>query len=146
MTIKHFFKRLGRASDGSVVVEFALIGPMMIGLTLGVLHIGLTMHAYNAVRSSASDVARYAVVNYQSNNRITTTQLSSYAAADATSAPYLLESENLDVSITPATVQRIPGATELTMEYVYRAPSLLSILGVPGSTIRYTRPIFVTDA
>ena len=50
-----------------------------MAMMLGVFQIGIGMQNYNAMRSVASDVMRYAVVNYQTNNDLTDQQLRDYA-------------------------------------------------------------------
>lgn len=64
-------RALLRQKQGSVVTEFALLAPTILALMLGVLQIGIGMQNYNAMRSVASDVMRYAVVNYQTGNELT---------------------------------------------------------------------------
>ena len=56
------FKRLAHDLQGSVAIEFALIGPVFLTMFLGVLQIGIGMQNYNALRGISADVARYAVV------------------------------------------------------------------------------------
>ena len=53
-------QRLRRNSDGSAVVEFAMLGGLFIAMLLGVFQVGIAMQSYNAMRSMTADVARYA--------------------------------------------------------------------------------------
>lgn len=134
---------LRRNSEGAATVEFALLGPIMITMMMGVLQIGMAMWSYNSLRGIASDVARYAVINYQSNNKLTTSQLRDYTEAVATQAPYGMMLENLNITVVQATTQRVSGATELTVTVNYNFPTLLSIIGVGTIPMSFSRPIFL---
>lgn len=136
-------RRLRRNADGSVIVEFALLAPLFIGLFMGVLQIGVGMQNYNALRGVAGDVARYAVVNYQTDTRLTTSQLEDYANGRATTAPYGLVRGRFTATIALAATQRVTGATEYTMSLRYTVPTMLNVIGIDEIPIRYSRPIFV---
>jgi Flp pilus assembly protein TadG len=135
--------QLRASTDGSVIVEFALLAPLLIGMFMGVLQVGIGMQNYNALRGASADVARYAVINYQTNNRLTTSQLQDYANGVATQAPYGLTRSRFTVTIATATTQRVTGAVEYTMSMRYTVPTMLSLLGVSEIPLTYQRPIFV---
>ena len=78
---------LRKDQRGSVAVEFALIGPLLIGMLMGVLQIGVGMQNYNALRGISADVARYSVINYQTANRLTVGQLQDYTTASLLPRP-----------------------------------------------------------
>lgn len=141
--MKRFFHRLSSDRSGSVVIEFALIGPTLIAMLFGVLQIGLAMQNYNALRSASADAARYAVVNYQALNNLNDTQIAARARSLAVSPPYGLISANLTVSLQTATTQRVAGATEKTLSLTYNIPTVLSIIGFGRIPITYNRPIFL---
>lgn len=130
-------------SQGSVIVEFAIVGPIFITAFLGVLQIGVGMQNYNAVRGISADVSRYAVVNYQTNNRLTTSQLEAYASGIASAPPYGLVRSRFQPRVTVAGTQRVAGATEYTLELTYRVPSVLEIVGIREIPLTYRRPVFV---
>jgi Flp pilus assembly protein TadG len=138
-------KQLRASTDGSVIVEFALLAPLLIGMFMGVLQVGIGMQNYNALRGASADVARYAVINYQTNNRLTTSQLQDYANGVATQAPYGLTRSRFTVTINTATTQRVTGAVEYTMTMRYTVPTMLSLLGVSEIPLTYARPIFVVE-
>lgn len=140
------FSRLGRDTSGSTAIEFALIGPAFIGMFMGVLQIGVGMQNYNAVRSVSADVARYAVVNYQTNNHLNTAQLQTYANGIASAAPYGLVRERFSVEITVAATQRVTGANEYNMHMTYDVPTFLSVLGMDDIPLTYDRPVFVISS
>jgi Flp pilus assembly protein TadG len=137
--------RLARSRSGSAVVELGLLAPLMCALLLGVLQIGIGMHSYNAMRGIAADVARYAVVQYQTDNELSTAQLQDYARSVATLPPYGLQNDDLDVTIADANVQRVAGARELTLTVTYSIDSLLGVIGLQDFDISIERPIFVLD-
>ncbi len=141
--MRSLFKRLHGNQAGSVIVEFALIGPVFLAMFLGVLHIGMGMQNYNALRNLSGEVTRYAVVNYQTNNRLTPGQLENYANGIAEQPPFGLARSRLLTEIAPATNQRVAGAIEYTLRLTYNVPTLLSIIGIDEIPISFTRPIFV---
>lgn len=136
-------RKLWRGSDGSALIEFALIGPVLIGLLMGVLQIGIGMQNYNALRSISADVTRHAVVNYRTNNLLTIQQLELDAHGFAMSPSYGLASDRFDVKIEVAADQRVTGATEYTMVLTYRVPTVLAVIGVGEIPLTFERPIFV---
>ncbi|MFM5923996.1 MAG: TadE/TadG family type IV pilus assembly protein [Novosphingobium sp.] len=141
--MRRFLSRFRRDRKGSVVVEFAMVGPILIGMFLGVLQLGIGMQNYNALRGISADVARYAVVNYQTSTRLTTSQLEDYAKGRASNAPYGLVRSRYAVTVANATTQRVAGATEYTISMTYRIPTMLAIFGIQDVPISFSRPIFV---
>lgn len=141
-----FLTRLLRAREGSVAVEFALIGPALIGMMFAVLQVGVGMQSYNALRSVSTDIARYAVVNYQTDNTLTNDQIKTYGRSIAIQAPYGLKSERLDIQVTSVTTSRVPGTDEKTLQIIYAVPSFLSIFGLGEVPISYEQPIFLPNS
>ena len=137
---------LRKDQRGSVAVEFALVGPLLIGMLMGVLQIGVGMQNYNALRGISADVARYSVINYQTDNRLTVGQLQDYANGVAATAPYGLTRDRFTATISAAATQRVSGATEYTITLDYDVPTMLSIIGIDEIPLSYSRPIFVIEA
>lgn len=135
--------RLGNDRDGSVAVEFAIIGPTMLAMMLGVFQVGIGMQNYNAMRSIAAETARHAIVNYQTGNKLSNSQLADHAKTVGISPPYGLKYDRLAAAVTDATVQRVPGAKELTVTLTYRVPTILGIIGIGEIPMSFSRPIFV---
>ncbi|MDT0508104.1 TadE/TadG family type IV pilus assembly protein [Novosphingobium sp. MMS21-SN21R] len=138
-------RSLLRDRSGSVVVEFALIGPTFIALMLGVLQIGMGMQNYNALRSVGSDVMRYAVVNYQTNNDVTNIQVRDYARSIASRAPYGLNSTRLAITVAPVATSRVSGTIEKTLTLTYSVPTVLTIIGFGEFPITYSQSIFLVN-
>jgi Flp pilus assembly protein TadG len=124
-------------------VEFALLGPLMITMLLGVVQIGIGMQSYNALRGIAADVGRHVAVEYQKSNRLTNTQVRQLGEATAVQPPYLLDGSALTVNVADASPQRVAGAKEITFTVTYTVPSVLAIIDLPNFNIRFSRPIFV---
>ena len=139
------FRRTVADKRGSVAIEFALLGPLAIGMMLGVLQIGIALQSYNAIRNVSADVSRHTAVQYQVNNKLTDTQIQQYTLATAVRAPYLLENNGLTISVANAATQRVTGATEKTLSISYQVPSILTLLGFKSPSITFTRPIFVAN-
>lgn len=139
-------QRLGRENRGAVMVEFAILGPLLILAVLGVYQVGVGMQAYNALRSVVSETGRQAAVNYQKSNELDKAQIQDVAEGLAIAAPYNLDPNRLEVSVDDAETQRVAGARELTLSIQYSVPTLLSIMGMSDPELTQTRPIFVTEA
>jgi len=135
--------RLRKDREGSVAVEFAIIGPTMLAMMLGVFQIGIGMQNYNAMRSIAAETARHAIVNYQTGNKLSNSQLADHAKTVGISPPYSLNYDRLAAAVTDASVQRVPGAKELTVTLTYRVPTILGIIGFGDIPLSFSRPIFV---
>jgi Flp pilus assembly protein TadG len=141
--IRTLARRLLRKTDGSVAIEFALIGPALIGMMFAVLQVGVGMQNYNALRSVATDVARYTVVNYQSDNKVTADTIKTYGRALAIKAPYGLDSDRLAINVVTQTTSRVTGTKEMTLTMSYSVPTFLSVIGVGEIPISYSQPVFV---
>lgn len=108
-------KRLGglaRDSGGSVVVEFALIGPVMLTMLFGVMEFGRYTYVQAAVNLAAQETTRYAVVNAAT---VTNEDLATYAGA---------ELGGLDENPVVICVHTPPDTTEttvvsITIDYPY---------------------------
>lgn len=144
MTWRTHLARLRGDRSGATAIEFALLGPLLFTLLLGILQFGLAMQAYNAMRSASADVARFAVVERQKGNAVTATALSTKARTTAVASPYKLLNANLsNAVVTVATTQRVTGATEYKLQYNYNVPNFLEIIDLPTIPLMYSRPIFV---
>jgi len=114
-------------------------------MMLAVLQVGFAMQNYNALRGVASDVGRFAVVNYQTGNRLSTAQLRNYAFSVAIDAPYNLDRERMSALVAQPANQRVAGATEYRLWIEYRVPTVLGVIGIKDIPITFERPIFVTS-
>ncbi len=126
-----------------MIVEFALIAPILLTLMLGVVQMGVAMQEYNALRGVTGDVARYAVVNYQTSNKLSTATLSTYGTSVARAAPYNLPATGLLVTVTEPAVQRVAGAKEFNITVRAQVNNIMQFLPFNDYYITYSRPIFV---
>ena len=146
MTAKHFLRRLGRDEAGVTIVEFAMLSPLLIVMLFGVLQLGLMLQNYNALRHVSADVARYAMIQFAtSNNTMSNDQLSTYASAVASKAPYVLTS-TLVVTVQDDNAPDVTGVTQKTLTLSYRVPTVLDGMGLKGFFITYTQPLFLTTS
>ncbi|MBY6128762.1 pilus assembly protein [Qipengyuania aquimaris] len=142
--IRQAFTRLRKDEQGTTIIEFALLAPVIFGLFFGLIQIGISMQAYNSMRGVASDTARYAVVEYMKQNEVTDAAIQTKAVSIATSSPYLLQN-TVQVTITPVATPRVPGTFEKTLSVTYTPPNVLPFFNFVSPQLTYSRPIFVID-
>lgn len=142
--LRAFAGKLARDRRGAVLVEFAILAPLIFALMLGILQVGIGMQAQNSLRSIAAETARYAVVEYQKEASPTNEAIRSQAISIATSQPFNLNN-SVQVDIDDAATQRVNGAREITMTITYTVPSVLPLFDWASPTLTHTRPIFVLD-
>lgn len=130
---------------GSAAVEFGLIAPAFLMMLLGVFQAGVWLQSYNAMRTSVTQAARSVAVEYQTDNLLTDTQIAATGLAVATTAPYLLDSERLEVTVNNPSDQDFPGARELELVLTYQMPTFLDFAGIEGPEVTYSRTLFVID-
>ena len=144
--MKKFTRRLCRDTSGSVLVEFAFLGPALLVMMFGILQVGIAFQSYSALRSLSADVARYAMVQYQTGNELSNSQLRTFARNQALGAPYLMTSDRLMISVEDAEDQRVAGAKEVEIEISYRLYNMLGFIDIEMPTVDYNRPIFLVDS
>jgi Flp pilus assembly protein TadG len=142
MKLFHLLHQLRRNRAGSTVVEFALLAPVFLTTIFGVIQTGMAMQEYNALRSVASDVARYAAVQRQKGQVITTTSLETYGTTVAGSPLYRLPASGLLITVTQPTT-RIAGATEYSITVRAKVTNVMVFGAFSDYYITYSRPIFV---
>ena len=137
--------RLARDERGSAAIEFGLVAPAFLVLLLGIFQMGIWMQAYNAMRNAVTETARSVAVEYQTDNKLSDTQIEATGLAVATTNPYLLDSGDIEVEVTNPTTQTFTGARELELTLNYQLPTFLDFAGIEGPEISYSRTIFVLD-
>jgi Flp pilus assembly protein TadG len=103
----HRLRSFRRADDGAVLVEFAIVGPILIVLLFGIVAYGGYFWLSHAVQQVANDAARAAVGGLDSAERTSlaqsslTSSIGSYAFLQPQSAHVTVagDSTNLRVSI-----------------------------------------------
>lgn len=142
MSRLRFLTRLLGDQRGGALMEFGILAPAIFTMMFGVLQVGLQMQNYNALRSVASDVARYTVVEYQKLDKLSATQIEDKTRAIAVGSPYLLDTDRITVQVTTPTSE-ITGATKFNVALTYVPPNFLNIVGLGAITLNYNRPIYV---
>lgn len=136
--------RLRGDERGAALVEFALVAPIFLTLLMGVIQVGLHVQNTNAVRNLASDAARYAVVEYQRGNKLSTSQISMVIRARGVGPRYNLNTDRLNVTVTePAS--RIGGVREMRIALSYDLPDFLAFVDNGAFQINYVRPVFLIN-
>ena len=143
MAQRNLFRRLARDCRGSVIVEFAIIAPVLLTLLMGVLTMGLHMFSANALQSAASDTARWAVVEYQKANRVSAEQIADKVTATAITPPYSLDFNRLEVSAQPVATD-ITGTLKFEITLNYTPYNPLEFAGITSPTIGSTRVLYVS--
>ena len=144
--MRQLLSRLRKNETGAAVVEFALLAPMFMVMFFGILQVGLGMQSYNAMRNVSADVARYSMVQYQTGNKLSTSQIRTWARNHAQGAPYLLDGDRLGVTITEEGTSRVDGAKEFTIEVRYKITSIIPYVDDYAPTLDFERPVFLLDA
>jgi Flp pilus assembly protein TadG len=137
---------LVRDESGSTIVEFGILAPIIVAMMLGVLHVGLGVQSYNAVRHVASDTARHAMIQFGNGAPMTNLGLENYANNTGEAAPYLLTDTRLTATVTDVTTPRVARTFEKTLTITYQMPTLFEDMGLNGPLITFSRPIIVTNS
>lgn len=132
-----------RNNNGSAAVEFGLLLPAFLMMLFGVLQTGIYLQNYNAVQSLASDGARYAMIEYQKDNQLSNEQLQGIILGMATNAPYLLDTDRVDIVVDRSNVSRVNGAVEIDLHINYTLINLIPGIELPLTVIRYSRSVWV---
>ncbi len=129
-------------SSGSVLIEFAMLAPLLFGLILGVFQIGLQMQGYNAMRSAMSDISRYTLIQYQKDNEVSANDIEASAYAIAIRPPYALDGRKLDIDVSEE-ASEISGTRKLEIIARYQPYNSLGFIGVSPFTMSFTKSIYV---
>jgi Flp pilus assembly protein TadG len=140
-----FLLRLKHDRCGAAIVEFAILAPTLFAMMFGVVQVGIQMWCYNSLRSIAADAGRYAMVEYQKQNQISTDQIASKALAIAVNDPYEFNTDRLTYPDVQNPASDIAGMTKFTITMVYSPMSVLDFIGVSAPTLTITRPIYVAS-
>lgn len=144
--IRRFSLRLmSRDTAGSAVIEFALLAPLFFAMMFGVLQVGVYLQNYNAVQSLASDGARYVMVEYQKDNKLTDEQIRRVLLGEAVNAPYMLDIDRLNIVVDRTGTSRVAGAVEIDITLQYTLEEWIPAVELPGRRITYTRPVWVVS-
>jgi Flp pilus assembly protein TadG len=138
-------RNLTTDQSGAAAVEFSLIVPAFLVMLLGVFQIGIWMQSYNAMRNSISETGRNVSVEFQTDNRLSNSQIQDFGLAIASTTPYMLDLESTKVLVDKdgPPVQSIPGTRKMILTMTHQLPSFLSFAGIDGPELTYSRAVFV---
>jgi Flp pilus assembly protein TadG len=102
---------------GQSLVEFAILLPVLLLLLMGILEFGLMLNSYLTINNSAREGARFGIV---AGSNLEIKELINSISPN-------LESENLEVNITPLDGSRQSGDT-LTVEVIYNYQVIIPII------------------
>lgn len=145
MTILSNLCRLRGDRTGGAILEFALLVPIVLVSMCGVFQFGLSMWRHNALRSLSADIARHAMVEYQSDEGVdpSVTTLRDWGIAKGTGPQYQISASDLTINVTVAGTQRVTGATEMTITVTSTIPAVIPLGVLDDFTISHTRPVFL---
>lgn len=139
-----FFGRLLSDQRGATLVEFAVIAPVLITMLLGVVQVGLWIQAYNSVRNTVNDTARFAMVEYQRGNKISDEAIENRASQIAVGAKYNLDA-GLVIPAVTAKATQVNGIKQRRLVISYQAPEFMPLASVVSPNIQYGRDIYLYD-
>ncbi len=138
-----FLRRFAADRSASMLVEFALLGPVLMTMMIGIFQVGVYLQNYNAIRSIASDAGRYVMIEYQKGNNVTDNDIRSVILGRAVNTPYMLDTDRLQITAVTQGTSRVAGAKEIDVDITYTLEDFLPFVTLPGTTLTYSRPIFV---
>ena len=135
ITLKRHNHREGRR--GAALVEMALVLPIFVAVTLGIVEFGRAMMVGNLVTNAAREGARLGIIDGSTNSEVQQAVEDFLQAAVGVSAA--------DVSIT-ITVEPYPGNTDPADQVANASPrDLVTVdVQVPYNKVSYIKPQFLS--
>jgi Flp pilus assembly protein TadG len=146
LSLRAFARTLRRSQSGAAVVEFGLLAPLFFMMLFGVLQTGIYLQNYNAVQSVTSDAARHVMIEYQKDNPLAEDQIRSVLLGMATTSPYLLNTDRIEIDIDSSGPSRVTGTTEIDVRVRYTLSDFVPGVELPLSVIDYNRSVWVAGA
>lgn len=109
-----FLQRLRSCTRASVVVEFALLMPMFLGLIIGILQVGLLYLSQQGLETAAEEAARKVLTGQSQKAGQTAAQFKTSACS---ALPPFLQCNNLYVDVS--TVSSFSSATTTLPTFTY---------------------------
>ena len=136
-------RQLGGDTRGAAAIEFAILGPLLISMLLGVLMVGMQMQTYNSLRAVAFDVNRYVVVEYQKGNKLSNGQIEQVAYSLASAEPYSLKRQFK--ATVPQAEEVMTGAKKFVLTVEYQPAAVNALIDVTPPKLTYDQSIIVVD-
>lgn len=140
---RRFARSLVRDERGTTVIELAILMPVLITMLIGVFQVGLYLQAQNAVRGVAGEMSRYMTVEAQKSNSLTNEQIRTKALGVAVTAPYLLKSSGLNVTVSDEATQSMDRVRKIDLRMQYDVPNILGFAKLGVLQLDYTRSVFL---
>lgn len=144
--MKKHLKTLHTDESGSTIIEMAVLLPVLITMLIGVFQAGIYLQAQNAVRGVAGEMSRYMAVEAQKANFLTDEQIETKAMTVAVSAPYMLQTNDLQIFVENEETQSMDRVRKIDLRMIYDVPNFLGFTNVPLLRLEYTRSVFVPGA
>jgi len=141
--MRNFLSAFQREDRAAAVIEVAILLPMLIGMMIAVLQVGLYLQAQNAVRGVGGEISRLMAVESQKNNQLSNRQIEDMALGIAVSQPYGLKSDLLDIDVSNDTTQDIDRVRKIDLAMSYEVPNILGFAKWGVLTIDLTKQAFV---
>ncbi len=119
-------KALMRARAGATAVEFALVAPIFIIMTMGVFEIGRAFWIRSSMQFAVEETTRYAIVNTSA----TTATLATYAQTTLTASGV----NAADITFT-ATTEVSGSRTFISVTGTYNFSVVVPIVPIPDITL-----------
>lgn len=111
--MKNFFRYL-KDREGTVAVEFAMVGVLFLTFLFGIIEVGRVFWTWNTLQYAVETTARYAIVHKSATNG----DLVTYAANSMSGIK--VDASKLSVTTVPTTVSGI-SFIEVTGTYAYKS-------------------------
>lgn len=129
MSRSPLLRRLRHDRRGTTIVEFAIAAPVLIGMVLVIIQLGVLLGANAGLRAAVEDGARYATIYPKPTD--------SQIIARVKQKRFLLDtSRTTEPVITHGTTN---GVTYADVTMSYSAPLNLVLFSTPPVTLSYTR-------
>lgn len=143
MTMRRFLARFHADRSALAAIEMAILAPVIIGMLLGLFQIGLYLQAQNALRGVGGDISRSITVEFQKGNLLNNDQIRQFAFAEASGAPYLLDTERLDVVVEDEAIQGINRVSKKYVTVSYEVPNIVGLFKTGPLELDLKRVVFV---
>ena len=116
-----------RSENGAAMLEFAIVSPLLILLTFGLIQYALAFTASISLQNASAVAARYAIL---SNPAPTNAQIEGVARQSVNTS---VNPNNITVTITNETVNGVGGAKGVRLNYSF--PAMFHVPGVVNGAI-----------
>ncbi|WP_066556313.1 TadE/TadG family type IV pilus assembly protein [Croceicoccus bisphenolivorans] len=140
-----FLNRLKNDERGVSIIEVAFLLPVLIGMMISVLQVGLYLQAQNAVRGVAGEISRFMAVESQKRNSLTPSQMEDAALSIAVTPPYILQISQLTIDVSESATQDIDRVRKMDVNMNYTVPNILGFADWGVLEIDYTRQLFIPE-